>query len=1204
MTFNNLYWFVLIPILAVGIWAVLRVGRALYEKRLNRFIAPHLRGLLVETDQRAKRRTQVILFSLMMIFLVVSLARPLLKEREDKVKREGVDFMVALDLSRSMLVRDVSPDSDRLASAKRVLRELMEKKLSGDNLGLIAFAGESRMLSPMTMNYDTLNLILDGLTTESLWPGSDMGKAITMAAAKMSRNELETPVLVIISDGESLDGDAVMAAREAKVKYGMTIFTVGVGTSAGGKIVMSNRDASGNVLQVKYLKDQNGEEVVSKINEQSLRTIAQVSGGSYVRLGSWDRNSDELSALCDLYEAEIKPLAKSLRIARVVSHVEAFQVPLAMAVLLLIAQIVFVERRKPVIKAGKAASFLLIGLICFGALDAQARANSKWAKGAGEWSGEKLFIPHSEKQMVIDGSFSEWNKIKPMPLPYMKKDASSVKLVWTEAGLYGAVRWDTGQVTVDKKKPWEAYSFELFVEKDNQLDHEVADYDPEVEHYIFFPEQVAQGVTNQTGPAYWMIPTGINRTDESQLSQVEGDDTILSAFSKNKWNTMVEFYIPASFLDPAMMEGWEKMTVHFSVNGKGGWPAELFAVDHTVNDAYRRPVTWSTVTLAPTEAEKRALAAEISAQGAKGVESKPVPTDVVQKENPKKKSVQERVALLSKTEKMVRKGDAKGAFDLLQKHLMNWPEDPFFLYNYGVAAYAAGNLSVAEASWSKVAMKNVSPLRNMTFFQLGNVFFRQAFELTSSQQNWSRALMLYHQAGENYAQISDCGDSRLEESVRKNQTETKRLIGEVYLARGTFHLAEALKEKTVIGSLEGRKAWMKDDSIRELLKEAGKAKTDFLELLALFPGHTSATKAMASVNELLEYGLLTKARSLKKEVDEVGSAQNEVWTVQKYQESISCYDQVLMMNSNNVAASEEKARVKEACRDLYISEAHIERTMAKNVLKERETEKELKRQIAIEKELGGREHLANLGQLEKNLRNVERRYPSSDPEKAVEHWENANDDYKIALTFAPDDPQVKTLQAELFDVIFAFRKEIADQYVEETLTMPFTNDEEADALVGKLESAVSHLKRAQEMKPSEAEEIRVQESVVKKTLARSYMRRAELYIGLGEAKKVEHLDRAVAYYEKAVQDYTFALQSDPSLESIEDARKATKAELSGMRISLSKRIAAMYEEEPESEEDMGAAQINESKLRELTLKKSGSSRTYKTIERPEPIFNW
>jgi len=118
------------------------------------------------------------------------------------------------------------------------------------------------------------------------------------------------------------------------------------------------------------------------------------------------------------------------------------------------------------------------------------------------------------------------------------------------------------------------------------------------------------------------------------------------------------------------------------------------------------------------------------------------------------------------------------------------------------------------------------------------------------------------------------------------------------------------------------------------------------------------------------------------------------------------------------------------------------------------------------------------------------------------------------------------------------------------------------------------------------------------------MRRAELYIGLGEAKKVEHLDRAVAYYEKAVQDYTFALQSDPSLESIEDARKATKAELSGMRISLSKRIAAMYEEEPESEEDMGAAQINESKLRELTLKKSGSSRTYKTIERPEPIFNW
>ncbi len=333
MTFNNPTWFILIPILAAGIWAVLWVGRKVYQKRLHSFIAANLRDLLIETDNRKKLRVQVILFSLMMIFLVISFARPLLNEREDKVKREGVDFMVALDLSRSMLVKDVAPDTNRLALAKRVLRELMEEKLSGDRVGLIAFAGESRMLSPMTMNYDTLNLIIDGLSTESLWPGSDMGKAIKMASDKMSRNQLEAPVLVIISDGESLEGDAVMAAREAKVKTGLTLFTVGVGTPVGGPIEITQRDAGGNIISSDTLKDQNNEEVIAPLDEQSLRTLAQVSGGSYVSLSAKKKGEGELSALCDVYETEIRPLAKSLRIARVVSRVEVFQVLLGIATL-------------------------------------------------------------------------------------------------------------------------------------------------------------------------------------------------------------------------------------------------------------------------------------------------------------------------------------------------------------------------------------------------------------------------------------------------------------------------------------------------------------------------------------------------------------------------------------------------------------------------------------------------------------------------------------------------------------------------------------------------------------------------------------------------------------------------------------------------------------------------------------------------------
>jgi len=348
MKFNNIYWFLLLLIILPLLRFIVYAGKKRYAKRLRLMVAPHLHDLLVRDTSGKKRRRQLLLFTLALVCLVFSLARPLLSEKESEVKREGVDFMIAIDTSRSMLVQDALPHADRLDAAKNAVRELIATQLSNDRIGLIAFAGDARMLTPLIMNYDTFQLVLNGLSTDSIWqPGSDISHAIKIAAEKMGRNGLEAPVLVIFSDGETLTGDAVLAAREAKMKHRLTLFTIGIGSAEGGPVLMKERDESGRVIRTEPLTDQNDEDVVSVLNEQMLRTLAQVTGGGYVRLKPGSTSPE----LLQLYAEEIQPLAQSLRIAKIVSHIEIFQIPLAIATLLLFLETGIVARRKRVKKA-------------------------------------------------------------------------------------------------------------------------------------------------------------------------------------------------------------------------------------------------------------------------------------------------------------------------------------------------------------------------------------------------------------------------------------------------------------------------------------------------------------------------------------------------------------------------------------------------------------------------------------------------------------------------------------------------------------------------------------------------------------------------------------------------------------------------------------------------------------------------------------
>lgn len=1213
MKFNNLYWFLLILAIAPILLLVLHYGRNLYHRRLHRFIAARLTATLVTADNARLRRRRLIFFSVACLFLVTSLARPLLNEREEEVKRAGADFMIAIDTSRSMLVRDVAPDHDRLSAAKRAVRELMTH-LSGDRVGFIGFAGDARMLTPMTMNYGTLDLVLEGMNAETtIWrPGSDIGKAIKVAAAKLRQKELESRVLVVLSDGENLEGDAVMAAREAKLQDKLTIFTVGIGSPSGDKIPIQNRDAGGNVIETEFLKNMDDEEIVSKLDEQVLRTIAQVSGGGYVRLDKWDREADRASALCELYDNEIKPLAKSLRVAKVVSHAEMFQIPLGIAILLLFLEMLVFERRKPA--AGRARSMAAaIAMLALGSLYANARPEqSSWREEIGEWKGGKLFIPPAPEGMRIDGSFDDWKQIHSMPLPHMKKDSSKLKLAWDQRGILGAVRWSGGWVEIDKQAPWKAHCLELFIEKDNALDHEVADADHEVEQYVFFPEQFSRQVTNAAGNAYWMIPMGIHKTKGALQSDPKTQDGIICYFDKGQWHNMVEFLIPASWLKPATMEAWTKMTLHFSVS-TDGWPSDLFACDHKVNKAFRRPVTWRTVSLRPPPGDKSAASgatAEDRPPSAEETAEAVIERASAAEATAHKKTVEARVALLARAERMMKKGHPEEAMAFLREQLLDWPDDAFFLYNYGVVAYAVGDLIAAEASWNKVAVLNVSSLRDRTFLQLGNVTFRQAYALKATPRNWDKALMLYRQAEDHYRQIEKPPEEWIRNAATGNLSATCTQLGAVYLARGCNHLETAAAARKRIESHPDARAWEVNELIAELIAVAGKADADFDDLGKVLPGNADAVDGKRKANELLEFGLLAKARAIRKEVDEAGSTQNEVWTVKQYQEAISLYNQVLDLNPECEPAEQERREVREATRDVYMAEAGIEREMAKRIIKKCEKVAEMETKIAELRGQPGADKMKELASLESHLRMAYHLYPPVDPEVAIEHWQNAAEDYEIANSFTPGDRLVAKQAKEVFETLYNFRKDLAERYLSESKELPFGNDEEADAVVKKQELAVGHLREAQKMKPDKAKALLARESHVKKVLATSYVQRGDLYVKLGQQKRVLHLDRGVAYLEKAGQDYTFASRMDPELEVAGTSHKAATELLMKWRVELSKQIADMYEQEAAGmaeEEDMEVT-IDESKLRGLALQKQeqddSPGRTYETVERPEPLFNW
>lgn len=282
-----LYLLLLIPLFtALFVW--LRYRRKAALRRFGDM------GLLAHLMPEVSAVRPVLKFSLMMLALaliVFVMARPQYGMRNVEYKRSGIEAVIAVDVSNSMLCEDVSPS--RLQKSKMIVSKLIDQ-LDEDKLGLVAFAGTSVTLLPITSDYVSAKMFLDQIDPRTIsLQGTDVGDAINKSVAGFSQSKTVGKALILITDAEDNEQGALDAARMAK-ELGIRIFVLSVGTPEGGPIPMGNNQ---------FKKDMEGNVVITKLNESVGKQIAQAGGGVYIRV---DRTDDAQNML----ESEIAKMQK------------------------------------------------------------------------------------------------------------------------------------------------------------------------------------------------------------------------------------------------------------------------------------------------------------------------------------------------------------------------------------------------------------------------------------------------------------------------------------------------------------------------------------------------------------------------------------------------------------------------------------------------------------------------------------------------------------------------------------------------------------------------------------------------------------------------------------------------------------------------------------------------------------------------------
>lgn len=300
------------------------------QATLEKFASAHLLGRLTRHVSAGRRRFKHLLLLLAILLLFVALARPQYGSSWVEVKRKGIDILFALDTSKSMLAEDTKPN--RLQRARLGIMDFVNQ-LQGDRVGLMPFAGTGYLMCPLTLDYDAFNSSLTSVTTDLIPRGGTNIEAVIKEAEQVLQNDANHKILVLLTDGENLQGDAVEAAKKAKEK-GMTIFTVGVGTPGGELIPLPGQGQSG------FIRDDEGKYVRSKLDEETLTAIAKATEGLYVPLG------DSGEGLEQIYQQKLQLIPKEdLAERRHKVPIERFSWPLTAAIVLLFLEFLVAERK-------------------------------------------------------------------------------------------------------------------------------------------------------------------------------------------------------------------------------------------------------------------------------------------------------------------------------------------------------------------------------------------------------------------------------------------------------------------------------------------------------------------------------------------------------------------------------------------------------------------------------------------------------------------------------------------------------------------------------------------------------------------------------------------------------------------------------------------------------------------------------------------
>lgn len=408
-----LYLLAVIPVLAIIRFLTYRNQK----KRLRKFGDPKLLGSLMPDVSRFRPAVKFWMLQGALALLIVMLARPQFGTKISNEQRTGIETIIAMDISNSMLAEDIVPS--RLDRSKMMVENLVDH-FTNDKIGLLVFAGDAFVQLPITSDYVSAKMFLSSIDPSMMaTQGTDIARAIDMAIHSFTQEEGIGKAIIVITDGEDHEGGALEAAEAAK-KAGMRVYVLGVGSTQGAPIPIPG---TGD-----YMKDNTGNTVMSALNEDMCRQVAQAGGGAYIHV-------ENNSAAQDQLDNELSKLAKKETTSTVYSEFdEQFQAVAILALLLLILEICIFDRRNPLLKRlslfgskKKAAATVALLLV---AITASAQTDRQYIR-----EGNKQFrVGQYDKAEVSYRKAVEKNPKNPQAaynlgnaLMAQKKDSSAVQ---------------------------------------------------------------------------------------------------------------------------------------------------------------------------------------------------------------------------------------------------------------------------------------------------------------------------------------------------------------------------------------------------------------------------------------------------------------------------------------------------------------------------------------------------------------------------------------------------------------------------------------------------------------------------------------------------------------------------------------------------------------------------------------------------------